>query len=127
TIDLESACGFELNDSICAQMARAWPRVERLTLREYYSPLTHSVTLESLRSFAQHCPALITLQVTLDARVVPREEHTENISQMSLEYLHVGYSLIELSNPRPVGIFVGTIFPNLKCVTNADDDAYKYR
>ncbi|KAJ7673754.1 hypothetical protein DFH06DRAFT_1318881 [Mycena polygramma] len=73
-IELESSYGFELNDSVCAQMACAWPQAERLTLREFYTP--------------RH-----QLQLTFDAQIIPRLPRPEQlISQTTLEHLYVGYS-----------------------------------
>ncbi|KAF7359681.1 hypothetical protein MVEN_00692400 [Mycena venus] len=128
-IEIESACGFELDDGICNQMARAWPHAERLTLKEFYNPVKQSVTLESLHSFAQHCPALNRLHLTFDARVFPgphsSAQTAAGISQLKLEQLHVGYSLINAYNPRPVAKFIGDLFPNLQYLATARNDSYR--
>ncbi|KAJ7681996.1 hypothetical protein DFH06DRAFT_285269 [Mycena polygramma] len=129
-IEIESPCGFELDDRICAEMARAWPRLECLTLREYYKPVKQLVTLESFRSFAQHCPALHKLRITFDARVVPRSQPSANSSthqsQSTLEHLHVGYSLIEYwdTHPRAVARFIGALFPNLTYIEEERERDY---
>ncbi|KAJ7673770.1 hypothetical protein DFH06DRAFT_1467221 [Mycena polygramma] len=124
-IELEFPLGFELTDALCARMASAWPHTKRLTLGEFYSPPTPTVTLECLHSFAKHCPMLFSLHITLDARVVPQlqpsEEHTKKIVQTTLQHLNVGYSLIDSSCPRPIGRFLGSVFPKLKYIATAAD------
>ncbi|KAJ7082299.1 hypothetical protein C8R44DRAFT_753785 [Mycena epipterygia] len=119
-IELVSPCGFELNDRTCALMAHAWPHVECLTLKEHYYPRQQSVTLELLRSFAHHCPALTKLHITFDARVVPGPIHLQ-LSQINLEHLHVGHALIDAYDPRPAARFISSIFPQLKCIATAQD------
>ncbi|KAJ7673985.1 hypothetical protein DFH06DRAFT_1292737 [Mycena polygramma] len=128
-IELESSYGFELNDSVCAQMACAWPQAERLTLREFYPPRHQSaVTPECLLSFARHCPALTRLQLTFDARSIPQLPRPEQlISQTTLEHLYVGYSPVDLFEPNPAATFIGAIFPQLKFITTGGEDAYKHR
>ncbi|KAJ6516962.1 hypothetical protein DFH09DRAFT_1332633 [Mycena vulgaris] len=119
-IEVVSPCGFELNDRTCALMTRTWMYAECITLEEYsYSP-EQSATLESLRSFARHCPSLNKLRITFDARVVPGPEDPQPC-QLNLEHLDISHSLINSHDPRPAARFISSIFPHLKFMATADD------
>ncbi|KAJ7728875.1 hypothetical protein B0H16DRAFT_1697316 [Mycena metata] len=111
-LEIQSPCGFELDDDVCREMARAWPHAERLTFEEHYIPRAWPVTLEALRSFAQHCPNLNRLRITLEARTIPRSPPSSGSAQMRLENLHLGRSIISLYLEE-MAKFVGSLFPNL--------------
>ncbi|KAJ6554829.1 hypothetical protein B0H19DRAFT_1072176 [Mycena capillaripes] len=119
-IEIESPSGFDLNDGFCAEIARAWPNAERITLKPSYQPATPSATFESLRSFAEHCRHLIYLHITLDARVVPHSRLLgREVHHPSLDHLHVGYSLITISEVDRVAAFLSSIFYNLTLISHS--------
>ncbi|KAJ7178291.1 hypothetical protein C8R46DRAFT_1076269, partial [Mycena filopes] len=123
-IEIEAPCGFELNDAVCGEMARAWPHAERLTLKEDFNPAVIGVTLESLRAFAQHCPDLNRLYITFDARVVPKVIPSAEEAQLCLEHLEIGHSILISYHPRFVAKFIGALFPNLRYLEIPRDAGY---
>ncbi|KAJ7479430.1 hypothetical protein B0H11DRAFT_1275912 [Mycena galericulata] len=118
-VDLSGPGGFDLDDAGAANMARAWPRIESLTLRA--SPSMHvpsRVTLRALLSFAQFCPDLSSLQLQLDATVVPKwaaqKSEEKRPRQRSLAILKVMDSPVAF--PFPVATFLSSLFPRLQCL-----------
>ncbi|KAJ7259097.1 hypothetical protein B0H12DRAFT_1279178 [Mycena haematopus] len=64
--------GFDIDDAMAWDIARAWPRVHYLSLTaatELHHP--SSMSLRGLRAFATHCPELTHLSVTFGASTVP--------------------------------------------------------
>ncbi|KAJ7144146.1 hypothetical protein C8R44DRAFT_865126 [Mycena epipterygia] len=93
-VSLQSPGGFDLDDALVLEMARA------------------RVTLAALRSFAYHCPKLVSLGIELDAGTVPApHEGGEQNVQTELTLLTVGFSPI--SNPSAVASFIFDIFPEV--------------
>ncbi|KAJ6472897.1 hypothetical protein C8R47DRAFT_721573 [Mycena vitilis] len=125
TICLEPPMGFDIDDAVVVDMARAWPVIEDLQLM---SPAYHPqdpvprVTLNVLPAFARHCPCLASVRLVLDASVVP--DVTHNCSpQKTLTSLDVGYSAI-VSAP-PVASYVSSLFPELTHLfTDHDGERY---
>ncbi|KAJ7214510.1 hypothetical protein GGX14DRAFT_333158, partial [Mycena pura] len=105
--------------------ARAWPRLGSLMLYSFdpepnpFLPLRP--TLASLYSFAQHCPRLHSLEIMLDARVLPITHDTSQPPQGQVAALRIGHSPI--FRPSAVARFLSDIFPNL--VTIARPVFYK--
>jgi hypothetical protein len=64
-------CGFELDDSLVPDLARAWPRLDTLRLSASFPPPWPHLTLECLHSFARHNPHLRNLTINLNATVIP--------------------------------------------------------
>ncbi|KAJ7144119.1 hypothetical protein C8R44DRAFT_553084, partial [Mycena epipterygia] len=110
---LESLRGFDLDDALVLEMAQAWPNIRTLQLLTNGPASAPSrVTLAALRSFAHHCPHLISLGIELDARTVlaPHEGGEQNV-QTELTLLNVGFSPI--SNSSAVASFIFHIFPEV--------------
>ncbi|KAJ7905935.1 hypothetical protein B0H13DRAFT_1619956 [Mycena leptocephala] len=125
-VEIHSPFGFDLNDNLCDQMARAWPRAERLEFREFYEPDNQpAVTLQYLHSFAQHCPLLKHLHITFNARLVPAQQPSPPASQGTLHLLGVGYSKIDHAVCRRVGEFISALFPALRQIYTAQDGPYR--
>ncbi|KAJ7495504.1 hypothetical protein FB451DRAFT_1387525 [Mycena latifolia] len=123
-VTLRHPVGFDLDDTTVLGMARAWPRIESLALLAGNFRHVHPrVTLEGLSAFAEHCPHLRTLSMTLDATMVPKlrgKNKKPRVAQESLAYLNVSVSPI--SNPGRVAVFLSAIFPELQWISTSYDD-----
>ncbi|KAJ6580432.1 hypothetical protein DFH09DRAFT_1145945 [Mycena vulgaris] len=100
---------FDLDDVVARGMARAWPRIEALSLSPDNSHRIPSrVTLEDLCAFANHCPHLRQLHIAFDATVIPniKVDGTNRILHCSLQRL----------DPRPVAKFLSAIFLQLETI-----------
>jgi hypothetical protein len=119
-VEVTSAFGFDLDDSTVLEMARAWPRLEELTLLCLEAPSNVGPTLASLRSFAQYCPVLETLHTTVDGTVAPSDDElSTHIFQECLSFLDVANSRID--SPMDVAKFLSGVFPNLNnIITNLE-------
>ncbi|KAF8130940.1 hypothetical protein K438DRAFT_1532978, partial [Mycena galopus ATCC 62051] len=117
-IDLCPPVGFDIDDAMAWDIARAWPRAERLNLTAA-TDVRHPprVTLLGLNAFATHCPELRFLTITFDASIVPPfgDNSAETIrAQLSLEYLDATRSPIIDSSA--VARFLIALFPNLSSI-----------
>ncbi|KAF8206107.1 hypothetical protein K438DRAFT_1756828 [Mycena galopus ATCC 62051] len=112
--------GFDLDDTTIGDLARAWPQIEELCLcasphRHVYS----RVTLEGIYAFAEHCPELEELSITLDASIIPQltvDGGRQRASQEALRRLDVGLSPV--SDGRAVGKFLSSVFPELSMIVS---------
>ncbi|KAJ6578521.1 hypothetical protein B0H19DRAFT_1230183 [Mycena capillaripes] len=116
-VSLAHPVGFDLDDAVIVDMARAWPSIQSLEL--IASPARHMpsrVTLEGLYAFAKYCPRLRSLCITFDATVVPdtKENGNVRVAQQALESLDVRLSIV--TDPSPVGKFLAAIFPGLEAI-----------
>ncbi|KAJ7249998.1 hypothetical protein C8J57DRAFT_1521595 [Mycena rebaudengoi] len=125
-VELYSFFGFDLDDEIVVQMARAWPNIEKLNLLPKFDHHDSvDVTLDGLRAFAQYCPQLKTLGICVDA-TEPAPMSGTPISQRSLTQLDVGCSAIWRA--KPVVAFIAAHFSEVDHVTasgheyDPDDD-----
>ncbi|KAJ7200661.1 hypothetical protein B0H12DRAFT_1164373 [Mycena haematopus] len=117
TVSLAHPVGFDLDDAVIGDMARAWPCIQYLALTA--SPARHipsRVTLEGLYAFAKYCSRLCNLYITFDATVVPDMMKNDNVrvAQQALESLDVDLSIV--ADPRLVGKFLAAIFPGLGAI-----------
>ncbi|KAF8183736.1 hypothetical protein K438DRAFT_1937409 [Mycena galopus ATCC 62051] len=121
-ITLIPPVGFDIDDAMAWDMARAWPKVKTLRLSAGSSDSRHpsSLSILSLRAFATHCPELTSLWITF-ASTVPRSDdpHETHITQTSLTSLDVDISPI--ADPRPVAKYIAAVFPNLETISTHDD------
>ncbi|KAJ6533444.1 hypothetical protein DFH09DRAFT_1284445 [Mycena vulgaris] len=103
---------FDLDDVVARDMARAWPRIEALSL----SPENSHRIPEGLYALANHCPRLRNLHIAFHATIVPniKVDGTNRILHCSLQRLDVAHSAI--GKPRPVAKFLSTIFPQLETI-----------
>ncbi|KAJ7699335.1 hypothetical protein B0H17DRAFT_1177129, partial [Mycena rosella] len=111
---LQSPAGFDLDDATVWALARAWPRLRILSLTADTDAEHHPsrVSLDALCAFAQHCPALAHLSITLDAVAVPPvEAASDRPIQTCLVMLNVAASPI--STPSHVAAFISKLFPTL--------------
>ncbi|KAJ7127285.1 hypothetical protein C8R43DRAFT_1240431 [Mycena crocata] len=118
TVLLRPYFGFDIDDSMVTEMAKAWSRVEELTLTfgvdQHLALVRTEVTLNGVREIARHCSKLRELDLFFDASDVPRLDLS--IHQMSLVNLKVACSPI--SSSGPAAIFLSHLFPNLKSVNS---------
>ncbi|KAJ7664059.1 hypothetical protein B0H17DRAFT_304113 [Mycena rosella] len=118
TVSLIHPVGFDLDDATILKMARSWPRLQSLflTARPFHH-MPSRVTLEGVYAFAEHCPRLRTLGITVDATSVPKiriDKEQPRVTQLTLATLHVALSLI--GNAGRVAVFLSAIFPELRWI-----------
>ncbi|KAJ7438137.1 hypothetical protein B0H11DRAFT_2105828 [Mycena galericulata] len=116
SVFLDFSGGFNLDDGVISQLARAWPNLEFLTFLHHELPrVAPRVTLAGLRDLARHCPRICRLQIEVDALVVPPiQTHAGTPVQTSLVRWDAGWSTI--SNAPAVADFLYDIFPRLPTV-----------
>ncbi|KAJ6486297.1 hypothetical protein DFH09DRAFT_1291589 [Mycena vulgaris] len=93
--------GFDIDDATVRTMARAWPRIEILSLRA--GPLRHvppRLTLEGLSAFAEYCPHLST----------PRWSRLDEALRKWRD------------KPGRVAVFLSAIFSELRWIETCYDD-----
>ncbi|KAJ7886557.1 hypothetical protein B0H14DRAFT_2697222 [Mycena olivaceomarginata] len=121
SVYIQSPSGFDLDNALISDMARAWTRIESLELWSK-ERVPCRVTLCCLRSFAQHCPLLESLAMTVDASDASMELVTlSQTSQGSLYTIRMMYSPI--ATPVPVAQFLSNLFPELWVVRTERDDS----
>ncbi|KAJ7616520.1 hypothetical protein FB45DRAFT_1105728 [Roridomyces roridus] len=121
-VSLHPHHGFDLNNSAVDELARAWPRVNKVVLARNRRIATVSrVTLAGLLSFAQHCPYLSELQISFNASVVPKTQTRKpgvmRVQQTSLKSLGVQTS--PCRDHQATAAFLSSAFPRLRKL-NAD-------
>ncbi|KAJ6575747.1 hypothetical protein DFH09DRAFT_981276 [Mycena vulgaris] len=119
TVSLSTPVGFDLDNATVSELAHAWPHLE--TLQFGASDFVHvpsRVTLAGLLPFAKHCSLLRTLEIPLDASVVPawadQTTRQKRIAQKRLTELRVQRSPIFA--PLAVAGFLSSVFPTLRSV-----------
>ncbi|KAJ7215635.1 hypothetical protein C8J57DRAFT_1538183 [Mycena rebaudengoi] len=114
-INLELICGFELDDEVVSEMARAWCRVEGLRLgctsglHDIAGGPTR-VTMMGIQAIATYCSDLGTLALAFDASTVPQLDYYIS-HQTTLTSFDVFSSPI--TSPAPVAAALSAMFPNL--------------
>ncbi|KAF8142846.1 hypothetical protein K438DRAFT_2029900 [Mycena galopus ATCC 62051] len=105
--------GYDLDDEVVSDLARAWPHLQELRLQTSGYNHRPRNTLLSLQVLAQHCPRLHALEMTFDATTVPPRASTSQarILHDSLVVLVPSYS--HISDAFPVARFLSGIFTNL--------------
>ncbi|KAJ7856558.1 hypothetical protein B0H13DRAFT_2672998 [Mycena leptocephala] len=122
TVSLGQPFGFNLHDGDIFDLTSSWPRLEFLVLKG----LKHApsrVTLRALYAFAQHCPNLRFLAITLDATGISGLETDASDAracQTSLKQISLGYSPI--ATATPVAAFLSATFPKLTGISSAYND-----
>ncbi|KAF8152694.1 hypothetical protein K438DRAFT_2079242 [Mycena galopus ATCC 62051] len=116
-VSLVACGGFDIDDAMAWDIARAWPRLTDLVLTElmhiHHPP---RITLLGLKAFATHCPALEYLSIAFNASVVPPSGgSTETISpQLLLTQIQI--DTCPITDPPAVAEFLGVLFPNLAII-----------
>ncbi|KAJ7919551.1 hypothetical protein B0H13DRAFT_1988642 [Mycena leptocephala] len=122
-VRLAHPVGFNLDDAMMHDLARAWPQIEVLGLTARpYRHVPSRVSLEGLYAFAKHCPHLRILALTFDATVVPklRDNGKKRVTQRSLCHLNVAASPIR--KPERVAKFLSAMFPCLMDIATLHGD-----
>ncbi|KAJ7134052.1 hypothetical protein C8R43DRAFT_956360 [Mycena crocata] len=122
-LSLQSPVGFELDNAATMELAQAWPRLQFCGLKPDTGVQDHAsgIPLVALRAFAQHCPDLIYLSLTLDATLVPTPlpigtPHVRPIQQ-KLIHLDVGRSPASEPDAASVAGYLSGLFPRLRTVS----------
>ncbi|KAJ7453813.1 hypothetical protein FB451DRAFT_1280836 [Mycena latifolia] len=122
TINISSPVGIDLDDTTAADLARAWPHLEKMHMTSYgVCRSLPNTTLECLHSFAMWCPRLASLTITLDGTSVPTPPSAvPGTSQHALKLINVAHSQISTAIV-PVAQFLSAIFPDLKRIRTSRD------
>ncbi|KAJ7608503.1 hypothetical protein DFH06DRAFT_191999 [Mycena polygramma] len=106
-----TALDFDIDDISLEALAKEWSRLENLTLCSTSKAL-YLPTLECMSFFAQYCPRLTFMHMTLDATAIP----PCNICtvQRSLTSLIVEHS--DISSSPGVARYLSGFFPNLSSI-----------
>jgi hypothetical protein len=120
SVTIAGPVGLDLDDVAAADMARAWPRIMRLQLcASSFKHISPRMTLRALLAFAQFCPRLWMLELSLDATAVVQWEAEdpgeERRQQRRLTSLHLVDSPI--GPPLIVAAFLSSVFPKLEYIT----------
>ncbi|KAJ7478279.1 hypothetical protein FB451DRAFT_1032550, partial [Mycena latifolia] len=113
TLSITAPVEFDLDDTVVAQLAEAWPNIIILTLKATVTYAPPRITLQSLRSLAQTCPHLKSLHLAFDATTIPAPA-------LCVWSIHVAYSPI--SSATAVARYLSSLFPNLCDVTTDLED-----
>ncbi|KAJ7038571.1 hypothetical protein C8F04DRAFT_353850 [Mycena alexandri] len=128
SVVLEPPHGIDLDDGILADIARAWPCMEKLVLgvsgAAEPTPAHRIPRLRALLPFALHCPKLQSFGVVLDASMPLGGDGSastqDSLAQITragghrrLHRLLVGYSTISDADVPGVARFLSAVFPGL--------------
>ncbi|KAK7065109.1 hypothetical protein R3P38DRAFT_2595516 [Favolaschia claudopus] len=116
-------CRYRFDDEDMHAMATAWPKLKTL---ELMSPRQNdpSITLRALLSFARHCPQLESLQLSLDARIIPALPLNEDVClRHPTLRLFLQESLI--TDAHAVATFISHLFPNISYLHSLDPEDMK--
>ncbi|KAJ7208933.1 hypothetical protein GGX14DRAFT_697938 [Mycena pura] len=115
-VNLSSPVGFILDNEFVDDMARAWPCLDRLSIKGQHTrrfPSTSNPTIMALQSFSRHCPHLRHLSLLVDATNIQMDHssRTPRTIHTTLESWNPLYSSID--SPVEVAIFLSSLFPSL--------------
>ncbi|KAJ7820169.1 hypothetical protein B0H14DRAFT_2600152 [Mycena olivaceomarginata] len=113
-LSIYDRCGWDLDDEIVFDMARALPSLRHLHL--YHAGATGRVTLASLGALADRCKHLASLNLEVNALSIPT---TPGSCQMQLKTWNVGSGAI--LDPRAVADFVYHFFPAMSRIISSSD------
>ncbi|RDB28193.1 hypothetical protein Hypma_001350 [Hypsizygus marmoreus] len=121
-VELEIAGGFDMDDAELEEMARAWRRLECLSLRTRAAdPGQHSrLTLRALVILARECQALVVLDIeyldaTMDALNVARVfAGGRPMVNKHVQSINIRHSPID--DIQQVSLFLRTIFTGLEVI-----------
>ncbi|KII88738.1 hypothetical protein PLICRDRAFT_54566 [Plicaturopsis crispa FD-325 SS-3] len=127
TLELDPAGGFDLGNDDLASMARAWPMLTKLSLSAAFGAagwkVPSRITLAGLLPLLQNCPHLETLDIVIDARILPPSETRLDVGHHgSVRSLFLGNSFI--NTPTRVALLMADLFPNVQGAIMAWWDMY---
>ncbi|TRM67391.1 hypothetical protein BD626DRAFT_564338 [Schizophyllum amplum] len=113
---LSSRDGFGLTMTTIEGMARAWPRLEELSLMAVSFLENPQLPLNALAHLAANCPRLSRLEIDVDATNMSLKDAPQApwSPQSALMALNVNWSSI--GSARPVAAYLLILFPNLRNV-----------
>ncbi|KAJ7171340.1 hypothetical protein C8R46DRAFT_948407 [Mycena filopes] len=125
-VDIHAPAGFDFDDALLADMARAWPDLTDLCLGCTTPQCAPRATLAALRVFAAHCPHLRGLELTLDATNVPAGALAPSEVVLHPNLLAWNASYSSISEAFPVARFLSAVFVNLTDVTGDYDRLHEH-
>ncbi|KAJ7218384.1 hypothetical protein GGX14DRAFT_436901 [Mycena pura] len=128
SVTLAGPVGLDLDDTVAAEIARAWPRIRSLRLDlagSLYQRVPPRTTLRALLTFARLCPHLWRLSLPINAHSVPKWRKAQTAAearptQRCLRSLYVGDSPV--GTPLDVAAYLSSIFPKLQWVSGGKVD-----
>jgi hypothetical protein len=112
SVTLSIRAALDLDDASIKNMAKAWPHITSLVLKEDRD-IDPRITLSGLVSLAQYCPELQRLSIPLDARSVPHQSaESFGMTHSALANLSVARMLV--TERKPVALFLHALFPRAK-------------
>ncbi|KAF7361029.1 hypothetical protein MSAN_01133300 [Mycena sanguinolenta] len=115
-VSIAAGGGYDIDDSMVADLSLAWPLIENLRLTDGET----RTTLACLSSFVANCPRLTGLGLAFNTTVIP---HATTTAVHGLASLDVSCSTISISKIVPVARFLAAIFPELKQLDAARNGA----
>ncbi|KAJ7141660.1 hypothetical protein C8R43DRAFT_928315 [Mycena crocata] len=135
TVRLELT-GCDLDDATVLDMARAWGRIKdlRLMASSYEwpaEPMRPRTTLNCLRSFAEYCPHLAYLEMSIDASHIPILGRVSEELQSSHPLSKLSVPFSPITESLPVWEFLSALFPKITSITtermdNNEDESLMY-
>ncbi|KAJ7101433.1 hypothetical protein B0H15DRAFT_411631 [Mycena belliarum] len=122
SLRLAPPVGFDLDDDTAWDMARAWPKIQHLSLTAA-TALHHttSMSLRGLRAFAAHCHELRTLSITVDASTIPPFDYSPGTSLCQHALYRLDVAVSPISDPPNVARFMSALFPALAVIRTLQD------
>ncbi|RDB17419.1 hypothetical protein Hypma_001960 [Hypsizygus marmoreus] len=113
TVDFYASLYLDPDDDDYHTLAKSWPQITYLVLDFYLHRVTQRprATIATLKTFAQHCPALTDLTLCIDINHLPK---TPSVLSHPLEYLVITTRVV--FNHASVARHLDAIFPELESV-----------
>lgn len=134
SFDLRLPCMHDIDDTLFASLAKAWPRLRTFVLGDqpYCIHSTPRTTLKALIPFALHCSHLEAIGLQLNAVPAPAggrlpeadlyAELQGRCSTSRVELLHVSTSSVANAHAEEVAVFLSCVFPELRIVWASRSD-----
>ena len=122
-------CHLRLDNQFCADMAQAWPRITKLSLRSTIESINdiHGLpNLQGLVPFAIHCPDLLSLEIQFNASdgrslSLPRRSNRSCLIWLTIPHCPI-------SHPDHVSALIARLFPRVRifsCIVAGNQAAWK--
>ena len=124
-IGLRGECFIGVEDATLSTMAKAWPKMERLSLlpepRRGTNPLVIRASLWTCGVFAENCPNIVELSIPLEDSTPGAITHsletcTKRTNARKMELLGVGPSCISIRHTASMSALMSLWFPSLRCI-----------
>lgn len=120
TFELGLICHYKLDGPLYADIAQAWPQLERLSIgnNRYARHHRPPSIQDTLLPFVHHCPNLSRLEVTFNGNCALKPEEVANVlpNGMRSPSRVTSFSSIHspIEEPDAIAAFLVRIFPDLK-------------